>query len=182
MRWPAYVIWEKIWSSRSGWAVLSREWSQAEGQGHAWYLFGTIGYTSNLKGLLDYLDLPCSSDGKESACNAGDPGSMPGWGRSPGEGNGNPLQYSCLENPMDRGAWRTTVQGVAESNMTEWLTLLHWSTVKTLTFTLKWEGNCRVLSTSVMWAEFYLNRTQFREYAQKDKDNYLLLQIDIPRP
>ena len=45
------------------------------------------------------------SDGKESACNAGDPGSIPGSGRSPGEGNGNPLQYSCLENSMDREAW-----------------------------------------------------------------------------
>ena len=42
---------------------------------------------------------------KESACNAVDPGSIPGWGRSPGEGHGKPLQYSCLENPMDRGAW-----------------------------------------------------------------------------
>ena len=48
---------------------------------------------------------PSSSDGKESACNAGDPGSIPGSGRAPGEGNGYPLQYSCLENPMDRGAW-----------------------------------------------------------------------------
>ena len=46
-----------------------------------------------------------SSDGKASAYNAGDPGSIPGLGRSPGGGNGNPLQYSCLENPMDRGAW-----------------------------------------------------------------------------
>jgi len=45
------------------------------------------------------------SDGKASACNAGDPGSIPGLGGSPGEGNGNPLQHSCLENPMDRGAW-----------------------------------------------------------------------------
>ena len=45
------------------------------------------------------------SDGKESACNAGDLSSIPGLGRSPGEGNGNPFQYSCLENPMDRGAW-----------------------------------------------------------------------------
>ena len=45
------------------------------------------------------------SDSKESACNAGDPGSIPGSGRSPGEGNDNPLQYSCLKNPMDRGAW-----------------------------------------------------------------------------
>ena len=45
------------------------------------------------------------SNGKEFACNVGDPGSVPGLGRSPGEGNGNPLQYSCLENPMGRGAW-----------------------------------------------------------------------------
>ena len=52
------------------------------------------------------------SVGKESACNAGDPGWIPGSGRSPGEGNGIPLQYSCLENPMDRGAWKTTVCGV----------------------------------------------------------------------
>ena len=55
----------------------------------------------------------CSSVGKESACNPGDPGSTPGLGRSPGQGNGNPLQYSCLENPMDRGTWRATVHGVA---------------------------------------------------------------------
>ena len=53
--------------------------------------------------------------GKESACNAGDPSLIPGSGRSPGEGNGYPLQYSCLENPMDRGAWRATVHGVAKS-------------------------------------------------------------------
>ena len=48
---------------------------------------------------------PCGSDGKASACNAGDPGSIPGLGRSPGEGNGNLLQHSCVENPMDRGVW-----------------------------------------------------------------------------
>ena len=57
------------------------------------------------------------SEGKESACNAGDLGLIPGSGRSPGEGNGNPLQYSSLENPMDRGAWRATVYGVAKSQM-----------------------------------------------------------------
>ena len=51
--------------------------------------------------------------GKESACNAGDPRSIPGSERSPGEGNGNPLQDSCLQNPMDRGAWQATVHGVA---------------------------------------------------------------------
>ena len=48
------------------------------------------------------MSFPGGSDGKESACNEGDPGSVPGLGRSPGEGNGNPLQYSCLENPIDR--------------------------------------------------------------------------------
>ena len=53
--------------------------------------------------------------GKESARNAGDVGLIPGSGRSPGEGNSNPLQYSCLENPMDRGAWRATVHGVTQS-------------------------------------------------------------------
>ena len=52
---------------------------------------------------------------KVSACKAGDPGSIPGLGRSSGEGNGNPLQYSCLENPMDGGAWKDTVHGVAKS-------------------------------------------------------------------
>ena len=52
---------------------------------------------------------------KASAYNAGDPGSIPGLGRSTGEGNGNPLQYSCLENPMDRGAWQAIVHGVAKS-------------------------------------------------------------------
>ena len=56
------------------------------------------------------MGLPCSSDGKESACNAGEFHPIPGSGRSPGEGNGNPLQYSCLENPMDIAAWHATVQ------------------------------------------------------------------------
>ena len=58
---------------------------------------------------------PSDSNGKESACSAGDLGSVPGLGRSPGEGNGNPLQYSCLENAMDRGTWWATVHGVTKS-------------------------------------------------------------------
>ena len=63
---------------------------------------------------------PGGSDGKESARNAGDPGSIRGLGRSPGEGNGKLFQYSCLENSMDRGAWWTTVHGgCKESDMTE---------------------------------------------------------------
>jgi len=61
----------------------------------------------------DIWGFPHSSVGKSSACNAGHPGLIPGSGRSPGEGNGNPLQYSYLENPMDRGAWQATVHGVA---------------------------------------------------------------------
>ena len=58
---------------------------------------------------------PAGSDCKESACQAGDLGLIPGSGRSPGEGNGNPLQYSCLENSMDKGAWWATVHGVTKS-------------------------------------------------------------------
>ena len=58
---------------------------------------------------------PGGSVGKESVCYAGDPGLIPGSGISSGEGNGNPLQYSCLENSMDRGAWQATVHGVTKS-------------------------------------------------------------------
>ena len=62
-----------------------------------------------------FLGFPCGSVGKESDCNVRDLGSVPGLGRSPGEGNGNPLQYSCLENSMDRGAWQAIVCRVAKS-------------------------------------------------------------------
>ena len=61
------------------------------------------------------MDFPGSSNGKESACNVGDLGLIPGLGRSPGEGHGNPLQDSCLQNPMDRGAQWATVHRVAKS-------------------------------------------------------------------
>ena len=64
---------------------------------------------------LVFLGFPGGLDSKESACNVGDLGSMPGVGRSPGEGNSYPLQYSGLENSMDRGAWHATVHGVAKS-------------------------------------------------------------------
>ena len=61
------------------------------------------------------IGFPGGSEVKASASNTGDLGSIPGLGRSPGEGNGNPLQYSCLENPMDVGAWEAAVHGVAKS-------------------------------------------------------------------
>ena len=67
--------------------------------------------------------IPGGSEGKESACSAGDlASSVPGLGRSPGEGNDYPIQYSCLENSMDRRAWQATAHEVAESDMTEQLT------------------------------------------------------------
>ena len=73
-------------------------------------------YNFNRKSSLEENhSSPGGSEVKVSACNAGDLGSIPGSGRSPGEGNGNPLQYSCLENPMDGGAWWATVHGVAKS-------------------------------------------------------------------
>ena len=69
--------------------------------------------------LLSYHLSHQGLDGKESSCSVGDLGLIPGLGRSLGEGNGYPLQYSCLENPMDRGAWQATVHGVGELDMTE---------------------------------------------------------------
>ena len=75
--------------------------------------------TMYLKEIEPFLGFPGGSEVKAPACNAGDPGSISRLGRSPGEGNGNPLQYSCLENPMDGGAWWATIHGVAESDTTE---------------------------------------------------------------
>ena len=84
------------------------------GEGHKY----SVHSTSSLKlwgSVYTYWDFPGGSDSKESACNAGDAGSIPGLGISPGEVNGNPLQYSCWGNPMDREDWWVTVLGVAES-------------------------------------------------------------------
>ena len=87
---------------------IQRKFSQADGAAQALKSPGASAlpksYKLKLYGFI-LMDIPGGSDVKVSACNAGDPGSIPGSGRYPGEGNGNPLQYSCLENPMDRGAW-----------------------------------------------------------------------------
>ena len=73
-------------------------------------------YVQICMSLLSFQkDFPGGSDSKVSVYNAGDPVSIPGLGRSPGEGNGNPLQYPCLENLMDRGAWWTAVHGLTKS-------------------------------------------------------------------
>ena len=91
----------------------SQQWQSEAGTQLPWpWLFPTI--------LYFFWGFPAGSDGNEAACNAGDQGSIPGSGRSPGEGNGYPLQYSYLENSMDRGTWQATVLwGPKESETTE---------------------------------------------------------------
>ena len=86
---------------------------------HYYRKFCGVRFKSNSESV-NYYVFPGGSDGKESACNAGDQGLIPNSGRSPGEENGNPQQYSCLENPMDRGAWPGYGPwGLKESDMTE---------------------------------------------------------------
>ena len=87
-------------------------------------------------------DFPGGSDSEESACIAGSPGSIPGLGRSPGERKDYPLQYSCLENSMDRGAWQATVHGVTKS----WT----WTEQLTLIYTLYLELICNVVLISTV--------------------------------
>ena len=95
----------------------------------------------HLSPFVRWLGFPGGSDGKESACNAGDPGSTPESGRSPEEGNGNPLQYSCLENSTapQHGAWWATGHGIVEPDTTEWLSLPHFLKRKGREF--KWHLN-----------------------------------------
>ena len=87
----------------------------------------------HVKFTISLNGFPGDSGSKDSACNTGDPGFIPGSGRSPGEGNGYPLHYPCLENPMDRGAWQITVHGSKELDTAERLTL---------TFTLLYKNIC----------------------------------------
>ena len=90
--------------------------------GGAWWatVHGVAKSRTRLSGFTFTLTTPSlGSEVKASARNAGDLGSIPGWGRSPGEGNDNPLQYSCLENPIDREAWQARVHSVTESDTTE---------------------------------------------------------------
>ena len=88
-----------------------------------------------------------SSEVKVSACNVGDLGSIPGWGRSPGEGNGNPLQHSCLENPMDGGAWWAIVHRVAKS----------WTRLSDFTFTFTFKPPPHRYKTLALFTMLYMS-------------------------
>ena len=118
--------------------------------------FLTIGLPG--KSIKNYLfnistecrGLPCDSGSKESSCNAGDPGSM--QGNSPGEGSGNPLQYSCLENSMDRGAWRATLHGVAKSQTRLGDQHLHFSECWALCWVLDMQWEAREVRSPLLGA------------------------------
>ena len=95
------------------WSVPGRQWRGRQGLGlHDFILYVKAPETYSI-GNVESVHEKIWKSTIESACSAGDLGSIPVWGRSPGEGNDKTLLYSCLENPMDRGAWRATVRGVA---------------------------------------------------------------------
>ena len=123
-------------------------------------------FQSSYHFLLYYMGFPHSLVSKESACNAGDLGLIPGSGRSPGEGNGNPLQYSCLENPMDRGALQATVHRVARvgHDLATKPPLYYISSVQSLShvqlFATSWTTACQAsLSFSISWSLLKLMST-----------------------
>ena len=94
-----------------------------------WFLAQDVSLEKGKATHSSILGLPGGSDSKEFACYVGGLSSIPGLGRSPGEGNGYPLQYSCMENPVDRGAWWATVHGVTESDTTGQVTHTHTHTL-----------------------------------------------------
>ena len=115
---------------------LEQHRSELHGWSYTWVLKNSKYYSTTCS-----MGFPGGSAGKESTCNAGDLGSIPGSGRFPGEGNGNPLQYSCLENPMDGGAWWAPVHGVTKSR---------WTRMSNFTFTcsmVDWISSCGILDT-----------------------------------
>ena len=95
--------------------VVCRSLSGRYGGSGYMYIYRQTDTHSSFQGTMVCFSFPGGSNGKKSACNSGALSLIPGLGRSPGEGNGYPLQYSCLENPMDRGAWWATVPGVAKN-------------------------------------------------------------------
>ena len=128
---------------------------------------------------------PGGSDGKESACDAADPGSIPGSGWSPGGGHGNPLQYSCLEKPMDRGAWRAAVHGVKKSRtrLSNWLTLsLSWRSLRKGKHT--YTGKILMRAPLIIWGSyikaFLLRNGIFPALSSKQRMSWSLVIIALP--
>ena len=121
---------------------------------HCWRLHPS---TTGLMTSQGTRELPWWSSCKEPICNAGttgDTGSIPGLGRPPGRGNGNPLQYSCLENPMDRGAWQATVHRVTKSQTwLKWLsTLAHTHAhMHTPRKTISWNCQLKAKYSTITW-------------------------------
>ena len=126
---------------------------------------------------------PPGSDGKEPACNSGDLALIPGWGRTPGEENGNPLQYSCLENSMERGAWWATVHGITQSGH-DWVTNI-------FTFILmrerkeQWPTSQRLLKLFSCDIHYFntqaLGQSKSRGQACSQEDKWGLLPWETPK-
>ena len=119
-RWPQILCHSSIWEMQ---LISLKSWSAL------WFFWPTVGWQLWHCNCWGWAIKPCNfslchleCSLMETACNEGDPGLIPGLERSPGEGNGNPLQYSCLENSTDRGAWWAVVHGIAESDVTVQLT------------------------------------------------------------
>ena len=111
--------------------------------------------------LCAFKGFPGGSEGKASACNAGDLGLIPGSGRSPGEGNGNPLQYSCLENPKNGGTWWATVHGVSKSRLSDF-TFKVYNIIIWLTYFMKgWPWNLLFSGHSSSHADTKLKKKNF---------------------
>ena len=119
-----------------------------------------ISYGCEIRMISKSTGLLCSSNSKESSWSTGDPGLIPGLGRSSGEGNGSPLQYSCLENLMDRGAWRATVHGITKSRtrLSDWAEIEHtWMTLGVTQNTHLWTIHttftrwCTTLKIFTIW-------------------------------
>ena len=111
---PTTIVWTCSLHFQSSWREgKAKEFLEQCRKVGMWNVYREhLGEAKELQGNPRELGFPCTSVSKEPACNAGDRGSIPGLERSPGEEDGNPLQYACLENPMDRGAWQATVHGV----------------------------------------------------------------------
>ena len=139
-----------LWSA--GTPVFEEFWLTCKADAHCtrgWEGGGPDGHTEIFNYFLSCLvGFPCNSVGKETACHTGDLSLIPGSGRSPGKENGNPLQYSCLGNPMDRGAWQAIVH--VSHLILLFLELFHWICLSVL----KKKVRIDILASNTFW--FYL--------------------------